>query len=47
MPVLDFYGVGGHGGASKWGHLGIELCFFAGFFLLAWLALAFCRHSKR
>ena len=48
MPAqfLEYYGLPQHD-LTKWEYLGIELLFFAMFFLLAWYLLAFKKHSKR
>ncbi|CAL8464553.1 g4088 [Coccomyxa elongata] len=42
-PILEFYDIN----YSKWANLGFESIFFLGFFVLAWLALSFCKHSRR
>jgi ATP-binding cassette, subfamily G (WHITE), member 2 len=44
VPVLEFYGVDGQ---NAWANLGYEVCFFAVFTALAYLALRFVRHDKR
>ncbi|CAK0787534.1 hypothetical protein CVIRNUC_010754 [Coccomyxa viridis] len=42
-PVLEFYDIT----ESKWAALGYESLFFLFFFMAAWAALTFCKHSKR
>ncbi|KAL4428045.1 hypothetical protein ABPG75_002134 [Micractinium tetrahymenae] len=44
ISVLDYYSFGG---ISMWGWVGIEVAFFAVFFLLAFLALKYVRHVRR
>lgn len=48
LQVLEFYAIPDHASSSnKWDYLGIEAAFFLLFFCLAWLAMSFCKHSKR
>lgn len=44
VEVLQFYDLRG---VNKWVQIGYECIFFAGFYVLAWAALAFFRHQKR
>jgi len=44
VTVLQFYGLED---VDKWNYGGIEVCFFVGFFFLAYLALAYMKHSAR